>query len=289
MHEEGKPCGCSGNFRALGFHEPRSVGPMKQFIKLLLAEFGLLGKARSFKSYVNTLTPTGRRRAKRDKIQIAMLKEFYRQFIKKNDLCFDIGANMGVRTEIFRDLGATVVCVEPGQQCIDALNKKFKKDPRITVVAKGVGQAEGTRSFYVSSDTLTSSFSREWIDSVRSRLEGFTWLDPVQVPVTTLNRLIEEYGCPSFCKIDVEGYELEVLNGLDACIPLISFEYTPERLKPSLDCIRKLITLGSYEFNYSIEQATSYALNHWLPGEKFCIELLKVEGSRQSGDVYARI
>lgn len=34
---------------------------------------------------------------------------------------------------------------------------------------------------------------------------------------------------PSFIKIDVEGYELEVMNGLNQKVPLLSFEYiTPE-------------------------------------------------------------
>lgn len=35
------------------------------------------------------------------------------QFIKKNDLCFDIGANEGDQTSLFLELGAKVVSVEP--------------------------------------------------------------------------------------------------------------------------------------------------------------------------------
>ena len=44
--------------------------------------------------------------------------------------------------------------------------------------------------------------------------------------VTTLDKLIEQYEVPSFIKIDVEGYELEVLKGLTRLVPALSFEFT---------------------------------------------------------------
>jgi len=36
---------------------------------------------------------------------------------------------------------------------------------------------------------------------------------------------IETFGKPFYCKIDVEGWELDVLKGLSQPIPLISFEF----------------------------------------------------------------
>ena len=38
---------------------------------------------------------------------------FYSELIKKDDLCFDIGANYGNRSEVFIKLGAKVVAFEP--------------------------------------------------------------------------------------------------------------------------------------------------------------------------------
>ncbi|MEN8172361.1 MAG: hypothetical protein ABFS03_05715, partial [Chloroflexota bacterium] len=43
---------------------------------------------------------------------------FYSQFIASNDLCFDVGANRGSRTKIFRQLGTRVVAVEPQAACV---------------------------------------------------------------------------------------------------------------------------------------------------------------------------
>src|SRR4249920_1319317 len=40
-------------------------------------------------------------------------RRFYSQFIGRRSLCFDVGANVGTRAEIFLSLGATVVAVEP--------------------------------------------------------------------------------------------------------------------------------------------------------------------------------
>ena len=68
---------------------------------------------------------------------------FYSPFIKKNDLCFDIGANVGRKTDIFLKLGARVIAVEPQPECIHFLQKKYRFDTRVTLVAKAV---DSTRS-----------------------------------------------------------------------------------------------------------------------------------------------
>jgi hypothetical protein len=40
-------------------------------------------------------------------------RDFYRRFIRPGDLVFDVGANVGKRSAVFLDLGATVVAIEP--------------------------------------------------------------------------------------------------------------------------------------------------------------------------------
>ena len=44
--------------------------------------------------------------------------------------------------------------------------------------------------------------------------EGQVWDQAIEVPCTTLDALIAEYGAPAFAKIDVEGFEDTVLAGL---------------------------------------------------------------------------
>ena len=47
--------------------------------------------------------------------------------------------------------------------------------------------------------------------------------------MTTLDTLVAEYGEPAFCKIDVEGFEVEALKGLSRPLRALSFEYGPPR------------------------------------------------------------
>ncbi|UCF00102.1 MAG: hypothetical protein JSV82_03285, partial [Planctomycetota bacterium] len=49
----------------------------------------------------------------KEREQLAKELDFYSQLIKRDDLCFDIGANIGDKTNVFVHLGAVVVAVEP--------------------------------------------------------------------------------------------------------------------------------------------------------------------------------
>ena len=151
---------------------------------------------------------------------------FYSQFIKPGDLCFDIGAYRGGRTEVFLKFGARVVAVEPQEKCIKYLQKKFGKEPRFTLIGKGISDKEGelTLSICEEADGI-STFSDKW---KIGRFSNYKWNKKKIVSCTTLDNLIKEFGLPVFCKIDVEGFEFQVLNGLSHPIPNISFEFTKE-------------------------------------------------------------
>jgi len=113
----------------------------------------------------------------------------------------------------------------------------------------------------------------------------------VSVTVTTLDSLITQYGKPAFCKIDVEGNELEVLRGLSQPIRALSFEYTPSAINIALDCIEQLNHLGPYEFNWKPAKfGESYRLQsaNWLNSHEMATQLQSLPVNANSGDVYAR-
>ncbi len=68
---------------------------------------------------------------------------FYKQFITSGDLCFDIGANIGERTNCFLQLNARVVAVEPQSSCMIQLNKKFYLNKKVNLIKKAVGAETG--------------------------------------------------------------------------------------------------------------------------------------------------
>ena len=178
-----------------------------------------------------------------------MLK-FYGQFIHPGDRCFDVGANVGDWSDVFLSLGAAVVAIEPQSACFDALEKKFGKNSSVKLVRAGVGQREEEKELKVSVVSGNSTFSDEFIEYYR-HFSYASWPTTERVPMTTLDHLIHQFGRPAFCKIDAEGYELEIIKGLSMPLRFIQFEYVPPFRKQTLECIDALSHLGDFRFNYS--------------------------------------
>lgn len=158
------------------------------------------------------------------------MKHFYLQFIKNNELCFNVDANFGNRTDVFFSLRAKVISAEPQKDCCDYLKEKYNN--KIKIINKALGEKVEQKSFYISYYSLSlSSLSVDWISDVKKYFyKDESWDRKETFDITTLDLLIEEFGTPSFIKIDVEVYELEVLKGLSTPINVIGFEYViPKR------------------------------------------------------------
>ena len=219
------------------------------------------------------------------------MQGFYAQFIQPGDLCFDIGAHVGNRLWIWSRRGARVVGLEPQPRCMQLLRSWFGQRAGITLVEAAVGATPGEATLWISERTPTvTTLSQEWINAVQqaASFANVAWQPSVQVPVITLDQLIAQYGVPTFCKIDVEGYELEVLRGLSQPLPVISFEYVPATKALALDCIARLQTLGNYEYNWSVGEQHSWQSNHWLTAADLCAMIEGLTVDDNSGDIYAR-
>lgn len=215
---------------------------------------------------------------------------FYSQFIKKGDLCFDVGANIGDKTEIFLQLGSAVVAVEHQKSCWRVLKRRFRNND-VYVVSEALDKCVGSKEFFIDRSHTISSMSRQWIDNVRKsgRFSTHTWKDKMIAETTTLDALIAEYGNPAFCKIDVEGSEYEVLQGLSKPVNIVSFEFISEFIKPLLNCVHHLAKLGKYEFNYSLGESMEFGLPQWVDADRITVVLQALTGNLDSqGDVYAR-
>jgi FkbM family methyltransferase len=216
-------------------------------------------------------------------------ERFYSQFIAEGDLCFDIGANMGSRTDIFIALGATSVAVEPQDQCLEHLRLKYRNNRGVIMVPKAVGEKEGEAQMMLCDLPSMSSLSKKWIEGIRAggRVGNYHWETSAKVSVTTLDRLIEQYGIPAFCKIDVEGFELQVLKGLTRPIQTISFEYNPEFSDEAIACTKYLCGMGMKWFNYSIGESMRLSLAEWVTSGEMCDILINFPDKTIHSDVYA--
>jgi FkbM family methyltransferase len=214
------------------------------------------------------------------------LKRIYSEFVSPGDLVFDVGANLGNYAQLFLDLGVKVVSVEPQPYCIERLNDRFENIENITIVPKGLGSEICNLPFYVSSKShATSTFSKEW--KSMTRFKERKWNKRLDVQVTTLNNLIRKYGIPSFIKIDVEGFESEVLEGLTTPVLGLSIEFGMEYFDSTKKCIKRLMSLGNPQFNYVPFFGTGYALEEYQAGGQL-VSHLKKKGKAFGGDIYVK-
>ncbi len=215
---------------------------------------------------------------------------FYTRFVSKNDLVFDVGANLGNRSKLFLRLGARVVGFEPQASCADFLARILGADPSFTLERKALGANPGHTEMMVSNSHTISSLSGPWVEAVKEsgRFHDCSWDRRQPVEVDTLDAAIRRHGMPSFIKIDVEGYEAEVLAGLSVAPRWLSFEFTPEILESAATCIDRLAEIAPDAlFQYSIGDSMVMALSDWVSASTIKSRLAEVD-RRVYGDVYCR-
>lgn len=216
-------------------------------------------------------------------------QRFYQQFIKKGNLCFDVGANMGSRTDTFSKLGAKVIAIEPTQHCCQVLRNKFGTNPNVSLLQMALGAQTGKGTLHLANYHEVSTLSTLFIEQYsHQEKHHILWDKTVQVPISTLDQLIQEYGLPQFCKIDVEGYETEVLKGLSQPIPYLSFEYNNRLKEKALECLDILSKFPDLSYNFSSYESMQLSLDTWKNQADFYQYLQSLSTDILTGDVYVR-
>jgi hypothetical protein len=125
-----------------------------------------------------------------------------------------------------------------------------------------VGAQGGIAALHAVRDSARSSLRQGWADDV---------IHIYYVPVVTLDAAIKTFGRPFYCKIDVEGWELEVLKGLTQPIPLISFEFHLKEtgVIQTLSCLERLAGFGDQWVNIAPAETPLFQFPDWRPLEEF--------------------
>lgn len=216
---------------------------------------------------------------------------FFRKLIGAPDLVFDVGANVGTASRLFRTLGARVVAFEPSAECARALAKAFAHDPGFTHVQSALSDREGEALLHVGESSVLSTIDEEWMARMNAggRFAG-QWDHTESITLTTLDRALEQHGVPSFIKIDVEGHEHRVVAGLSHPIALISLEFASESLASTIRCIEHLEALAKYEYQLSLGTSSAFESRHWCDASQLRVRLKRAvrRDPLAWGDLYAR-
>ncbi|MGL4290577.1 MAG: FkbM family methyltransferase [Phreatobacter sp.] len=225
-----------------------------------------------------------------DPAKAAEMDALYARFVGPGGLAFDIGSHVGDRVASFRRLGAKVVALEPQPGPAGVIETLFGDDPDVTLVRAACGAAEGTLVFKVNTDNPTvSTASADFIASAAGAggWEGQVWDREIMVAATTLDRLIRDHGVPAFVKIDVEGFEADVLAGLTQALPALSFEFTTIQRGVALACLDRLAALGRYGFDLALGESQQLTFGRCVSKDEMAAHLSGLPHEANSGDVYA--
>ena len=142
----------------------------------------------------------------RDRGEIALLHKI----IKPGMVVVDVGANIGFYTTLLSRLageGGMVHSFEPDNQNYRHLADQCKALKNVRAVRSAVGSKNGEIDLYASDDLNVDHLS---YDDHTSRRR-------TRVPITTLDKYLRNKSV-SFIKIDTQGYEYEVLLGMQKTI-----------------------------------------------------------------------
>lgn len=208
-------------------------------------------------------------------------KALFAQFLRPGDLAFDVGANIGERTDAMLSIGAKVVAFEPQPKCAREVRARAGSD-RLTVVEAAVGASIGQAELHLTSTHGWASLKPDW-----QRSDD---LGMLLVQVTTLDVEIARHGKPAFCKIDVEGFEAEVLKGLSVPLDALSIEYHCHEggVRKIKDCLDILDRLGSYTFNLTGTEEANLILPKWLTKDELLSSFPNCAKPHPYGDIFAR-
>ncbi len=197
---------------------------------------------------------------------------FYRDLIQninyKKDLIIDVGANIGDKSEIFSKLAKKVLAFEPSISIFHILKHRHKNS-NVEVFNNALGSSNTTLDFYeLEGKEAYSSLSKKHIETtvMERKVADTNSLKNKKVTVEKIENYIKKYGVPIYIKIDVEGYEYEVIQGLETAVPLISLEANlPEFKQESVNCITYLSNISKDKYVFNFTTNNSFILINFVP------------------------
>lgn len=157
-----------------------------------------------------------------DAYQEIFLEQAYEKYkrMKEGDVILDIGANIGVFSiKAAKAVGKSgrVIAIEPEPKNVKIFNENLKNFKNIIIIPKAVGNSSGKVNFLIGIHSGSHK--------INSHLRKKSTEKIITVPIEKIDNLVRELNLEkvNFLKIDVEGWELEVLKGAEYSLEMIEF------------------------------------------------------------------
>ena len=145
------------------------------------------------------------------------------KYIYPGNTVFDIGGNIGQYAIPFSELvgqNGQVFSFEPDYKNFSFLqfNMNINQCINVSCINCGVGNEDSELDFFRDTETggRMGSFKKQFVGN---NFKGFS----TKVSLMKFDTLIKSFGNPNFVKIDVEGFEYEVISGLTIDLPETTF------------------------------------------------------------------
>jgi FkbM family methyltransferase len=164
----------------------------------------------------------------------------FKRFINPGSVVIEVGGHIGYLSIYFSDIvksDGRVYVFEPGKNNLPYIRKNIEGLKNLQLIEKAVGNKCGKTKFYIENITgQNNSLMKDY--KVLNKNKEFSFLseksreiEEVEIEITTLDNYCEKENIkPDFIKIDVEGAELSVLEGMVNCLrnyrPRIMLEVT---------------------------------------------------------------
>lgn len=165
-----------------------------------------------------------------------------------NKLIYDVGAHKGEDTEFYLKKGFAVLAIEAAPDLCELLKQRFGKfvqEGQLKILNVAVSNAVGPVDFYIDEASVFNTTNLDWVE--RNKFLGWGKTRKITIEARSLKHIIDEYGLPWYCKIDIEGNDLDALKSLvgsPELPPYISIESEKRNWDRLMDEFMTFRTLG---------------------------------------------
>lgn len=161
-------------------------------------------------------------------------------------LLFDIGANRGEVVHKALSLGYTVVAVEPAPKVFALLIKNYAYNPKVIPLKAAVSNVPNQWiKFYEAAEDGLSTINIDWLTKEGMPYNGVRY-NTIGANTITIDWLVERFGMPDLVKIDVEGAESLVFEGMTCKPKELTFEWSLATLDEHLTQLERLRDINGY-------------------------------------------